>query len=47
MLPTPPIKEMKIIFADHWTLKIALANTFSWLMMSSAPPAPQPAAETT
>ena len=47
MLPTPPISATKIIFADHPTLKIALARTLSWLMISSAPPAPHPAADTT
>ena len=47
ILPRPPISEMKIIFADHDTLKMELASTLSWLMMMSAPPAPQPAAETT
>src|SRR6266566_4304712 len=44
MLPTPPISATKIIFADHPTLKIALARTLSWLTISSAPPAPHPAA---
>src|SRR5438128_166935 len=47
ILPTPPIRATKIIFADHPTLKIALARTLSWLMISSAPPAAHPDADTT
>src|SRR5450759_3374130 len=44
--PTPPIRATKIMYADHWTLKMEVAWTFSWLMMRSEPAAPAPAAAT-
>ena len=47
IVPMPPMMVAKIICADHCTLKAAVGSTLSWLIASSAPAAPQPAAATT
>ena len=47
IVPMPPMIVTKIISAEYCTLKTAVGSTLSWLMMTSAPAAPQPAAATT
>ena len=46
IVPMPPMIVTKIISADHCTLNAAVGSTNGWLMMSSAPAAPHPAAAT-
>ena len=42
----PPITTMKIMYADHCTLKMASGFTLSELTVITPPAAPHPAAET-
>ena len=47
IVPMPPMIVAKIISAEYCTLNAAVGSMLSWLMMTIAPAAPQPAAATT
>ena len=47
IVPSPPMMVTNAISAVHWTLNTAAGCTWSWLIASSAPTAPQPAPATT
>ena len=47
IVPSPPMMVANAISAVHCTLNTALGSTWSWLIASRAPAAPQPAPATT
>ena len=47
IVPIPPMMVANAISAVHWMLNTALGCTWSWLIASTAPAAPQPAPATT
>src|SRR6266513_1274983 len=47
IVPSPPMMVTNAISAVHWMLNTAPGCTWSWLIASKAPAAPQPAPATT